>query len=123
MIQHLLIEYGISVALVTLVVSSVFLFRARYIASSLLIGVSALAMLILDVMHKITFSQKLVEYSHDHQGNVLGANIEFTFWQSTALWVNPIGIILISVGLLIVSKQLVALNKALKNDADKAGAF
>jgi hypothetical protein len=71
-------EYGFFLGLALFALSSIFLYRAKFIIPSILTGASAFLMIALDFMHKITFNPELVTYSHDSQGQVLSANIELT---------------------------------------------
>lgn len=111
MIQSYLLQYGFLLALALLFASAIYMIRAQYKVPGLLVAISSFVMFTLKVMHEITFSQELVSYTHDEQGQVLGANIEFTIWQSASLWAEPIGLIVVACGILVLSLHLQALNK------------
>ena len=111
MILEYLLQYSIFVTLILLSASSVFMFRAQFKLPSILIGVSSFLMLILKFMHEISFSEELITNSYNEQGQIVGTRIDFTVWQSASFWVDPIGLIIVALGCLILSWQLLALNK------------
>ena len=112
MIQQYLLQYGFLVSLAVLALSALLIYRANFILPAILVGLSSLIMLSLKIMHEATFSQELVSYTHNEQGQVLGANIDFTIWQSASLWADPIGFLFIACGFLVLSKRLQTLNKS-----------
>lgn len=106
MTQHYLHHYGFLVALALLVLGSILIFRAQFKLPSILIGFSSFSILILKILHEVTFTQEHVSYIYDEQGRVLGADIELSIWQSTSLWADPIFFITIAFGFLVISRQL-----------------
>ena len=105
MITHYLTDYGHYAALFIFAIAGISLLVVGHIIPGAIVFLSSLTMLILRVMHEISFSQDMVSQIKDENGQVIVFNIEMTSWQSASLWADPLGFILISLSLLLLAND------------------
>jgi hypothetical protein len=105
-------QYLPLLAFAILTYASVRLYRSGNPVSAALIGVPSIAVFLIKIMTDFIAPQSM-EYVYGPDGEVLGAQGAFTFWQNAMFWVYPLSILSISAGVLLLSRQLDALNKQL----------
>lgn len=99
-------QVGLPIAFLLMSISALIIYKKGHRIAAILIGISALTISTLKIFHAISFSQDLVSYEHDAQGNVAHAIVELTLWQNMSLWADPIGTCLIAIGIFILAKRI-----------------
>jgi hypothetical protein len=82
------------------------IYKKGYKKAAALIGISSFTVSILKILHVLSFNQDLVSYEHTPQGSVTHAIIELTLWQNISLWADPIGTLLIAMGIFILARKI-----------------
>jgi hypothetical protein len=111
LITHYLTEYGYPAALSIFIIAGLLLLKAKHILPGATIFLSSLTMCALRAMHEISFSKDMVSYLNNENGQVIAASIEMTLWQSASLLIDPLGLVLISLSLLLLANEALQKNK------------